>query len=276
MINRPLKMIKNIAAFFVTPITFKRFKKCKILSIYVIISIPASLYTFNVIERYDSLDSRNFYMKRNMKQMLDKKIYKVENKTDIYAQFTKISKQNECARYLPSNQVDNTVSNDLINNKEWNNCVNKYSLSQRVDGFISSNSNVLSSFYDPQTTFDKFSTISRNIIPSPVEYVTSPPVGQEIYTVLPVKLIFSSSFDKILSYMQKLSAQCSSCLISIDKLNSINNSKLYNVTLMVLINLDIINKSMKNTLSKQVSSGEFTGKSLSNFKNKLPHKLETI
>ena len=259
--------------FFITPITTKTLQKWKILSIYLVISVPASLYTYNIIERYDSLDSRNFYMKENMKQMLEKKKNKVENKNNEYLKFSKISKYNECAQYLPSNQVDNTFSNDLNNNKEWNKCVNKYSLSQRVDGFISSKSNVLSSFYLPQSTFTKFSTVSRNIIASPVEYVTSPPVGQEIYTVLPVKLIFSSSFDKILSYMQKLSAQCSSCLISIDKLNNIENSKLYNVTLMVSFNLVILNKSIRNKLSKQVSSGEFTGKSLSNFNNKLTRNL---
>lgn len=273
MKNRLFRVLKNSALFFVTPITIKQQQKWKVLAIYMVIAIPAILYTYNFIDRYDSLYNRNIHMNKSIIRVLEKKNIKLSNKKEHYRKFTEITKEDECLQYSSQKENRESYSKSSTNNKEWEQCVNKNSLSQRINNFISTKHSMLASFYSPNITFTKFSTTTRNIINSPVEYVTSPPVEHEFFTALPVKLMFKSTFEKTLDYMKKLNAQCSSCQISIDELSSIENNKLYNVVLMIIINLESLGIEMKNELSQQVSSGVYSGKNLANFVNSEPNHI---
>ena len=272
MKNRLFRVLNNSALFFVTPITIKQ-QKWKILSVYMVVAIPAILYAYNAIDRYDSLYNRNIHMNKSIIRVLEKKNIELSNKKGHYRRFTEITKEDECLQYSSQKENRTLYSKSSTNNKEWEQCVNKNSLSQRINNFISTKHSMLASFYDPNITFTKFSTTTRNIIYSPVEYVTSPPVEHEFFTVLPVKLIFKSTFEKTLDYMQKLNAQCSSCQTSIEKLSNTENNKLYNVVLMIEINLEMLDIEMKNELSQQVLSGVYSGENLADFVSRKPRQI---
>ena len=266
----PFSRLKKMALFFITPLTYPHLKTWKFYTIYALIIAPSILITYNSINRYHSEYIRYERMNENIVRVYEKKKLKATSYTSQYEEFTQIMKHDDCLKY---SSIDEPYKALNHSDEKYLQCIKKETVIQRVNNFISKNSRLLDSFYNPAITFKGLSAVSQKTIESPVKYSTSSPKTQELYTVLPVELKFNSTFKKALKLMQELSNECFSCQISIHKLNKTQARNYYDIVLMVRMNLDMQDTSDIKELSKKVSSGVYAGNNLADFVSREPHQI---
>ncbi len=261
--------LRDLAYFFITPLTLVDLKQWKFYVVYSIAIIPAIILTYNTADRFLKEYIHDVRLNERMLLTSRKKNDELLDFKSHYRDFVKIAKQDSCLKHLSIAEAEKNTNN------KWIACINKIPLNQRVKNFISEKHDTLDGYYNPVNTFKKIAEITNKTLTSPVKYTALTPTTQDIYTVLPVEFKFSSSFEETLKYMREINGSCSNCQVSIHKLNKTTKNN-YRIVLMVRLNLEMPDRESEKKLSQYVSSGVFSGNNLSNFVKEKHQLLQNI